>query len=519
MLSARAAANIRSVFGDALIVGLGAWLISWVALIRPTISHNPGRSLGDAILTGAYQPAGTVVLFLLVLLLFSGSGTRQASVWLVTVAMAFNLAADVLWGLVSAGTLGVGVEHISMALYVAAYFTAAGAFIHPTVVWLKRAVDEPVNNRVFGRLILTTSSLIIPIIALASTGPHGYLDKVVRSVSALVLAGAVTLRVTQAVRANGRTQANLRLSAQTDALTHFPNRTLLLERINDCLRMAWQSDSHPTLYFVDLDRFKNINDSLGHAAGDEVLKMVAIRLSKAAPEHSTVARLSGDEYVVLDPSTRSPGSSLALAERLLSIFREPLPISQGDVFVTASIGVASLSPSSSSSAEDLLRHADTAMYRAKDAGRNCLGRLRRVDARACRPPPVRRDRPLPGPRSPRAPAVPPTDPRSRIRRRRRLRSADALAAGRRHHRVARRVHPDRRRHGNHRAHRFLGAARSTHAVATVDRRRRVRRGGDDVGQRLATAVERSQLPVDRQRGAHPLGRLAAAAVAGGHRRA
>jgi diguanylate cyclase (GGDEF)-like protein len=147
---------------------------------------------------------------------------------------------------------------------------------------------------------------------------------------------------------------------------------LLLERINDCLRMAWQSDSHPTLYFVDLDRFKNINDSLGHAAGDEVLKMVAMRLSKAAPEHSTVARLSGDEYVVLDPSTRSPGASLALAERLLSIFREPLPISQGDVFVTASIGVASLSPSSSSSAEDLLRHADTAMYRAKDAGRNCL---------------------------------------------------------------------------------------------------------------------------------------------------
>ena len=239
-------------------------------------------------------------------------------------------------------------------------------------MWLKRTTTEPANQRLFGRLILTTSSLVIPIIALAATGPANTTDGLVRSVSALVLAGAVTLRVTQSVRANGRTQADLRLSAQTDALTHLPNRLLLLERINDCLRMAWQSDSHPTLYFVDLDRFKNINDSLGHAAGDEVLKMVAMRLSKAAPEHSTVARLSGDEYVVLDPSTRSPGASLALAERLLSIFREPLPISQGDVFVTASIGVASLSPSSSSSAEDLLRHADTAMYRAKDAGRNCL---------------------------------------------------------------------------------------------------------------------------------------------------
>jgi diguanylate cyclase (GGDEF)-like protein len=371
MLSGRTSANIRSVLGDALIVGLGTWLISWVALIEPAL-RNRGGSLGDSILAGAYQPAGTVVLFLLVLLLFSGTGTRQASVWLVTVAMAFNLAADVLWGLASAGHLGDGATRISTALYVAAYFTAAGAFIHPTVVWLKRSADEPINNRVFGRLILTTSSLIVPIIALAATGPADRVDGLVRSVSALVLAGAVTLRVTQAVRANGRTQADLRLSAQTDALTHLPNRTLLLERINDCLRMAWQSDSHPTLYFVDLDRFKNINDSLGHAAGDEVLKMVAIRLSKAAPEHSTVARLSGDEYVVLDPSTRSPGSSLALAERLLSIFREPLPISQGDVFVTASIGVASLSPSSSSSAEDLLRHADTAMYRAKDAGRNCL---------------------------------------------------------------------------------------------------------------------------------------------------
>jgi diguanylate cyclase (GGDEF)-like protein len=371
MLSARASANIRSVMGDALIVGLGSWLISWVALIEPAL-RNRGGSLGDSILGGAYQPAGTVVLFLLVLLLFSGTGTRQASVWLVTLAMTFNLAGDVLWGMTSAGHLGDGATRIAMAMYVAAYFTAAGAFIHPTVVWLKRSVDEPINSRVFGRLILTTSSLIVPIIALAATGPADRIDGLVRSVSALVLAGAVTLRVTQAVRANGRTQADLRLSAQTDALTHLPNRTLLLERINDCLRTAWQSDSHPTLYFVDLDRFKNINDSLGHAAGDEVLKMVAIRLSKAAPEHSTVARLSGDEYVVLDPSTRSPGSSLALAERLLSIFREPLPITQGDVFVTASIGVASLSPSSSSSAEDLLRHADTAMYRAKDAGRNCL---------------------------------------------------------------------------------------------------------------------------------------------------
>ncbi|HEY7627852.1 MAG TPA: EAL domain-containing protein [Ilumatobacteraceae bacterium] len=371
MLSGRASASLRSVLGDALIVGLGGWLISWVAMIEPTLL-NRGGSLGEAILNSAYQPVGTVVLFLLVLLLFSRSGNRQPAVWLVTVAIGLNLVGDVLWGLHSAGHIGEWANNQAMAAYVAAYFTAAGAFLHPTVIWLKRASSEPATNRMFARLILTTSSLVIPVIALAASGPNDPTDGLVRSFSALVLAGAVTLRVTQSVRDNGRTQNHLRLSAQTDALTGLPNRLLLLDRINECLRIAWQSDSHPTLYFVDLDRFKNINDSLGHAAGDEVLKMVALRLSKAAPEHSTVARLSGDEYVVLDPSTRSPGASLALAERLLSIFREPLPISQGDVFVTASIGVASLSPSSSSSAEDLLRHADTAMYRAKDAGRNCL---------------------------------------------------------------------------------------------------------------------------------------------------
>src|SRR4029078_7879332 len=97
---------------------------------------------------------------------------------------------DLLWGLADAGHLGDTATRVSMGLYVAAYFTAAGAFIHPTVVWLKRSVDEPLNNKVFGRLILTTSSLIIPIIALAATGPADRVDRLVRSPSAPALARA-----------------------------------------------------------------------------------------------------------------------------------------------------------------------------------------------------------------------------------------------------------------------------------------------------------------------------------------
>jgi predicted signal transduction protein with EAL and GGDEF domain len=100
--------------------------------------------------------------------------------------------------------------------------------------------------------------------------------------------------------------------------------------------------------------------------------MVAHRLQSAVPESAVVARLSGDEYVVLDPASKSEGAAMALADRLLAVFREPLPLSQGDVFVTASIGVAAIDANSSASAEDLVRHADTAMYRAKDSGRNCV---------------------------------------------------------------------------------------------------------------------------------------------------
>jgi diguanylate cyclase len=371
VLRRRHSTLLRSVLGDALIVGLGSWLFSWVVVIEPTF-HRQHGSWWNSIAAGAFQPTSTVVLFLLVLVMFSSNGGRQPALWLIAVAMGFNLTADLVSGLISAGHVGTGFERPAIALYTAAYATGCGGLIHPSAIWMRRDAVKVSSNRVFGRLVMTTSSLVVPVIALAATGPTSRTDAIVRSLSAVVLAAAVTWRVTQVVRDNGRTQASLRATAQTDALTELPNRALLIERINDCLRTAWQSDSHPTVYFVDLDRFKTINDSLGHGAGDEVLRMVASRLTKAAPEHSTVARLSGDEYVVLDPSTRSPGAALVLAERLLSIFREPLPITQGDVFVTASIGVASLSPSSSSSAEDLLRHADTAMYRAKDGGRNCM---------------------------------------------------------------------------------------------------------------------------------------------------
>ncbi|MBI4883874.1 MAG: EAL domain-containing protein [Actinobacteria bacterium] len=355
-------------WGDATIVAIGSWIVSWAVIVEPV------RKLADdswrAALSGLYQPTTWVALFLAAVVMLSRH-RRPTAMWLAGAGLALNLLADLIYSLLDAGHIGSGTARLAIPFYVAAYFCAGAAFLHPSISELGRPQPIPAGDSI-GRLIATIASLVVPVIVLAATAPNNTADKVVRSVSTFVLACVVTTRVLVAVRTNRRDQVELLHGAHTDPLTGLPNRTVLLQTINDLLRNSWHPDDQPTLFFVDLDRFKNINDSLGHAAGDEVLVTVARRLVNAVSESATVSRLSGDEYVVLDVNAKSPAGALEIAERLLAVFREPLALSQGDVFVTASIGVAAISPTSSSSPEDLVRHADTAMYRAKDAGRNCV---------------------------------------------------------------------------------------------------------------------------------------------------
>ncbi|TPW11996.1 MAG: hypothetical protein FD127_2905 [Acidimicrobiaceae bacterium] len=361
--------NTAAVIGDAMIVGLGSWLMAWVAFLQPTLAVSD-EPLISSLVAGFYHPTGSVILFLMAVYLFTETKTNASS-WFIGASVLATLMGDLIYALVDAGHLGAGVLDFAYSLYTLGYFAVAAAFLHPSVKSLEQTQSSGDSQRLLGRLIITTSSLVFPVIVLAASGPKSTADQIVRSISALVLASAVTLRVVLSVRANSDAQSELLKQAYTDALTGLPNRVLLLDRISSYVNELWRADREPTLFFVDLDRFKNINDSLGHSAGDEVLRIVAERLIGTVPREAMVARLSGDEYVVLDPTTRSLSNASALAERLLSVFREPIALAQGDVFVTASIGVASID-SISVKPEDVLRHADTAMYRAKDSGRNCM---------------------------------------------------------------------------------------------------------------------------------------------------
>lgn len=155
-----------------------------------------------------------------------------------------------------------------------------------------------------------------------------------------------------------------------DALTGLPNRKLFLERLDQHVADASPGE-HLSTIFLDLDGFKQINDTLGHAAGDQLLRVIAERLSGIIRESDTLARLGGDEFTIIVRDATDPKRVLDVAQRALESAARPSLIAGQDVSVSASLGIASF-PSDGETADELIRNADTAMYAAKGAGKNCF---------------------------------------------------------------------------------------------------------------------------------------------------
>jgi diguanylate cyclase len=161
-------------------------------------------------------------------------------------------------------------------------------------------------------------------------------------------------------------QAKLHRQANYDALTGLPNRMMAFDRITHEIKRAKRSRARFAVYFIDLDNFKHVNDSLGHAAGDELLVELGQRLQAAVRSADTVARLGGDEFLVLAPDITDELQVKGVAERLLDAVAEPLNISGRRLHMRASVGIA-LFPDSGESVESLMVNADEAMYQAKAA--------------------------------------------------------------------------------------------------------------------------------------------------------
>ena len=165
-----------------------------------------------------------------------------------------------------------------------------------------------------------------------------------------------------------RAQARAQHLADHDALTGLPNRRLLEDRLTQALALSYRNRKNTAVMFVDLDRFKNINDSLGHSVGDSVLREVAGRLVHQLRVGDTICRIGGDEFVVVLPEAKRSSDVAHVAQKVIEQLSQPVTVEERELVVTCSIGIA-VYPDDGRDAESLIRNADAAMYHAKELGR------------------------------------------------------------------------------------------------------------------------------------------------------
>ncbi len=356
---------------DGVIIGLGAWLVAWIAFVQPYISLEEQLPLG-LIPNALYLPMAAPLLALAAAVAFSSSFRRPAPLLLVA-GTVMNVFGDAIYALFEVGHAGPDAQTLANALYLPAFAWSAAAFVHPTALDIVSTPPDYRRLPLPGRLALTGLSLTLPILVMAWVPADSMLDRLVRAASAVAVLALVSLRLATATRSHLEAQQHLIASARTDVLTGLPNRIAMLETAQEAIDSAWSTKTRPSVYLIDIDRFKNTNDSLGHAAGDEALQVIAQRLQTVANRvGAQLGRPAGDEFLVIDTTTAGSGEAMVHAEAFHDVFKTPVPLDAGVMFLTASIGVATMPTGRDVEPADLFRQADIAMYRAKDAGRNCL---------------------------------------------------------------------------------------------------------------------------------------------------
>ena len=203
----------------------------------------------------------------------------------------------------------------------------------------------------------------------AAGGRHAWIDSTVSAIRVGDSRPQHYVVVCTDIEARKNAEAHIRYLAQSDALTGLPNRSMLASRLEEVLAEARTSRQPFAVMFIDIDRFKNINDSLGHGTGDTLLQEMARRLGMCVRGSDTLARHGGDEFVVVLPRVQDTAQVSQVATKMLAMIEQPLTIDQHLLSVTCSIGIA-LYPGDGEDAESLMKNADAAMYVAKNSGRN-----------------------------------------------------------------------------------------------------------------------------------------------------
>jgi len=257
-----------------------------------------------------------------------------------------------------------------------AFLSAAAFFAVSIAFWKARKRREGIGFTMisaafFANALQQTHYLVIAVAALFGFQAGylvylGYLDFVLQSLAGV---GMIACLLEDEREASELATVEIEHLAYHDALTGLPNRPLFMDRLIVALAQASRANQKLAVFFLDLDRFKDINDSLGHSTGDALLKAVAERIRRCVREGDTVARFGGDEFTLLIPRIENIEDAAKIAQKIIETLKIPFLIGEREMFVTTSIGIG-IFPSDGHDPETLVRNADTAMYRAKDQGRD-----------------------------------------------------------------------------------------------------------------------------------------------------
>ncbi|HKC29693.1 MAG TPA: EAL domain-containing protein [Jatrophihabitans sp.] len=356
---------------DGLIISLGGATVLWTAVLGPALDSSDLGFLAHAV-SLAYPSMDVAVFAMLVRLLVGVQ--RNPAMQLIAASFISLVAADTLNAvqLTTHGSYQSGSP--CDGLWMLSYLLIGVAALHPTARAFP-TLGRPVNYRMTrGRVCFLTAALLVGPIAIATrTDDRALLTSLSVLCFLLVMTRMVWLNrrlITAHLDVEGATD-ELRRQATHDALTGLPNRMLILDRIERLQAWNRRTGTHGAVLFLDLDGFKNVNDTIGHDVGDKLLQAVAARLTESLREVDTIGRLGGDEFIIaLDGAAPGPAPQL-VAQRVLDLIRQPFEIAgvTRPLLVTTSIGIAAVAGETPS---DLLRNADVALYQAKANGKNCF---------------------------------------------------------------------------------------------------------------------------------------------------
>jgi diguanylate cyclase (GGDEF)-like protein len=358
---------------DSLILTTSLAVLSWVLLARPIIGTYQDSPIA-AVVAVSYPIADIVLAGLLIRLLTTQSG-RTRSYRLLVLALILLILADTASSALSLLTFEAS-EPLDF-LWLASYLAWGAAALEPSIVSLSAPTVSGTTTFTRARLAALTVAVLIPPVALGVQTALGLTPTVwavvVFSVIAVLLVVArMNLSIEQIQAANAdvaAVQAELSHLAAHDSLTGLANRAQAMRLISGTLSRAQRSGAVVGLLVVDLDDFKQVNDTLGHQAGDEVLLTVAQRIVRTVRAGDVVARLGGDEFLVLLEPLDEQASGVAVAERVIAVVTQPMRLRSGHhARIGASVGLA-ISQDAGTDADSLLQEADLAVYRAKSAGR------------------------------------------------------------------------------------------------------------------------------------------------------